>query len=94
MSKHHQSRGSVADGSAVDRMIFSFSEIDRPGAYVVLGTGHLMRIPPDALAVGRSPLISIAGNEPMMLCLISNDPWIPIGEARSVAAGCDLACAF
>jgi hypothetical protein len=41
--------------------ILSFNEINEPGCYVMLSTGDLVRVPPEALAPGRSPLITIHG---------------------------------
>ncbi len=71
-----------------------FGEIKEPGAYLIEQTGHLMRVPPDALAVGRSPIVSIASNEPVRVTLLCRDPWVPIGQARKVAANLDLNVAF
>ena len=71
-----------------------FSQIERPGAYVLVQSGQLMRVPPDALAHGRSPMISICGEKPLLVCPVSSDPWIAIGRARSIAAGLGLKVKF
>ena len=37
----------------------SWNDIQRPGAYLICGSGDLVRVPQDALAPGHSPLITI-----------------------------------
>ena len=40
----------------------SWNEIQRPGCYLILGSGDLVRVPQDALAPGHSPLITITSS--------------------------------
>ena len=68
----------------------AFSELETPGTYVSNESGELFRIPNDALAAGRTPVMDIVSNSPRMLTKISDDPWIPISKARQLAAGSDL----
>lgn len=71
-----------------------FDEISRPGAYLIEQTGYLVRVPPDGLVVGRSPVISITASAPVHVTRLSHDPWVPIGEARRLAGKMDLTVAF
>lgn len=53
-------------------------------------SGHLIRIPDDALAPGRSPLISMVGHERLMVTKISDNPFVPMTKARLLASNLDL----
>lgn len=59
-------------------------DIKEPGAYIEIETGHLYRIPEDALGLGSSPLIRKETSEPCQLVRISKDPFIPKIQARVV----------
>lgn len=67
-----------------------FPEIQTPGCYVSKDEGNLYRIPPEALAPGRSPVIEIVSKTGTVVCKISEDPWIPISKARQLTANLDL----
>jgi len=71
-----------------------FSELHEPGCYISNSTGNLFRVPEDALAANRSPLIEIVSNSGTMMTRVSEDPWIPISKARQLAADADLAINF
>ena len=71
-----------------------FADIDSPGMYVLHGNGLLARVPPDALAIGCSPVVSLTGRMPVRATRISKDPWLPVGQARSIAANHDLPINF
>ncbi len=71
-----------------------FSELHEPGCYISNSTGNLFRVPEDALALNRSPLIEIVSNTGTMMTRVSDDPWIPISKARQLAADTDLAINF
>ena len=79
-------------GSA--RITGPFSAVSEPGAFVNVADGTLFRIPPDALAQGRSPLISITSRSEVIVARISNDPWIGVSKARQLAADFDLPVNF
>ena len=67
-----------------------FPEIHTPGCYVSKDEGNLYRVPAEALAPGRSPIIEIVSKTGTIVCKISEDPWIPISKARQLAANYDL----
>ena len=72
----------------------AFEGIADAGCYISNATGDLFRIPPDALAQGRSPLISITSRDQFLVTKICDDPWIPISKARQLAADGDLPVNF
>jgi len=71
-----------------------FESINEPGCYVCNWSGHLLRVPEDAIKPGRSPLICITGINPLFVTKICNDPFIPVNKARILAADCDLPVVF
>ena len=71
-----------------------FEAINEPGCYICNWTGHLMRVPPDGVAPGRSPLLNIIGQDTLYVTKISDDPYIPVTKARLLAANCDVAVNF
>ena len=60
--------------------------LDTPGAYVCNWSGHLMRVPPRAVTPGRAPALNIVGNRPLTVTRISDDPDVPLSEAKRLAA--------
>ena len=71
-----------------------FEAIQEPGCYIFNWTGHLLRIPEDALKPGRSPVMSIKGKEPLFVTKIANDPYVPVTKARMLAADVDISVNF
>jgi hypothetical protein len=71
-----------------------FRQIEEPGCYVDHETGRLFRIPNDALAQGRSPVIDTVGNSPWLLTKVSDDPYAPLSKVRMAAADLDLPVNF
>jgi len=71
-----------------------FEEVEEAGAFLSHWTGHLIRIPEDALKPGRSPIIDIRGIEPMMVTKLSDNPYITLTKARLIAADLDLEVNF
>ena len=67
-----------------------FERISQPGCFVFNRTGDLLRVPDDALLPGHSPAIDIVSKEPWLVTKIANDPYLPLGKARSLAADMDL----
>ena len=67
-----------------------FEAIQNPGCYVCNWSGHLLRVPEDGVAAGRSPLLTIIGNEPLFVTKISDNPYIPLTKAKVVASNFDL----
>ncbi len=71
-----------------------FDGIQEPGTYVFNQTGHLLRVPEDGVAQGRSPLLSIMADETVFTTKISEDPYIPVTKARLIAANHDVPVNF
>ncbi len=71
-----------------------FESISEPGCYVCNWSGHLLRVPEDAVKPGRSPLVNIRGLETLFVTKINNDPYIPLTKARMLAADCDAVVNF
>jgi hypothetical protein len=67
-----------------------FRRISEPGCFVINHTGDLLRVPDDAVELGRSPTIDIVSKNPWMVTKISNDPYLPLRSARMLAADLDL----
>ena len=67
----------------------SWNEIDRPGCYLLVDSGELLRIPQDALAAGHSPLISVTSVEEMRVAKLTDNPADPISTLRTLAADND-----
>ncbi len=74
--------------------IVPFESICEPGAYVCNWSGHLLRVPEDAVTAGRSPLINIVGPDCLFVTKICNDPFVPVTKARLLACNCDMAVNF
>ncbi len=60
--------------------------ISDPGCYVCNWSGHLLRVPNHSGAHGGVALASIVGSKPMFVTKLSDDPYIPISEARMLAS--------
>ena len=71
-----------------------FDSVSQPGCYICNWTGHLMRIPPDGVAPGRSPLLNMIGREPLYVTKLTDDPYIPVTKARMLASNYDIAVNF
>ena len=70
--------------------VFPFENINEPGTYICQWNGHLLRVPEDGIAPGRSPLVNFVGPEPLFVTKISENPWIPVSKARMLASNFDL----
>ena len=53
-----------------------------------------MRVPPDGVSPGRSPLLNMVGRDALFVTKISGNPYIPVTKARLLAANYDLAANF
>ena len=71
-----------------------FAKLTDPGTYLCNWSGHLLRIPEEALRKGRSPVIEILGREINYVTKLSDDPFVPITKARMLAADLDHAVNF
>jgi len=72
----------------------AFGQISIPGAYVLNRTGDLLRIPDDALAPGRSPVLDVVSRNQWVVTKISTNPYLTLSKARSIAADMDLEVNF
>lgn len=71
-------------------MTVPFDSIQEPGCYVCTWSGHLLRVPEDGVAPGRSPLINIVGHEPLYVTKISDNPFVTLTKAKMVASNLDV----
>ncbi len=71
-----------------------FDCINEPGCYICNWSGHLIRMPEDAIKPGRSPVMTITGTQQLFVTKICNDPFIPVSKARLLAAECDVNVTF
>lgn len=62
-----------------------FDAICSPGAYICNWSGQLMRIPERTLVPGEALRINIIGREPLTVTKISDDPRVPLVQARNLA---------
>ena len=67
----------------------SWNQIQQPGAYLIIGSGDLVRVPQDALAPGHSPLITITSTGETRVAKLSDNPAEPISVLRAFAADND-----
>ena len=69
----------------------NWNEITGPGTYIFIEWGTLCRVPHDAVQEGRSPLVTMSGNnDSFPIACLSEDPYIPISKARQIAADSDF----
>jgi hypothetical protein len=73
---------------------YPWDQISTPGTYVCNWSGHLLRVPADALSGARVPQINIVGCQPLFVTKISNDPFMTIGQARLTACNQGLSVNF
>ncbi|MCO6438002.1 MAG: hypothetical protein J5J06_12995 [Phycisphaerae bacterium] len=71
-----------------------FDAINDPGCYVCNWSGHLLRVPEDGVAAGRSPLINVIGKDQLFVTKLSDSPYIPVTKARMIACNLDIAVNF
>ena len=71
-----------------------FDSIQEPGAYICTWSGHLLRVPEDGVAPGRSPMINLVGCEPLFVTKISENPFVTATKARILACNADLPVNF
>ena len=71
-----------------------WDNICEPGTYVCNWSGHLLRVPEDGVTPGRSPLVSIVGQEALYVTKICDDPFVPLTKARLLASNFDIMVNF
>ena len=80
------------NGSAGTTILWD--QINEPGAYICNWSGHLVRVPQDGVARGRSPLVHLVANVPLFVTKIANDPFITVTKARMIASNLDMSVSF
>jgi hypothetical protein len=71
-----------------------FDSINQPGCYICNWSGHLLRVPEDGVAPGRSPVINIVGWDQLYVTKVSDNPYCTITKAKMVAANLDCEVNF
>jgi hypothetical protein len=71
-----------------------FDVVDTPGAYVCNWSGHLLRIPERAFTPAHCPALNLVGPEPLTVTKISDDPEVPLAQAKRLAADLHLQVQF
>ena len=94
MSAQSVTNATTSEVSTLAAMRVPFSEIHEPGAYVSNATGHLVRIPDDAVKPDRTPVIDLIANEPQLFSRVSVNPFISLTKARMLASDLDLPVNF
>lgn len=61
-----------------------FDEISSPGLYLEHRTGALLRVPREALTPGNTPAVEVVAS--WTVTRLSDDPYLPLSEARIFAA--------
>ncbi len=72
----------------------AFDKITDTGTYVCNWSGHLLRVPEDAVKPGRSPVLDMRAKEPLFVTKLSEDPFIALTKARIIASDLDQAVNF
>ena len=68
----------------------SWDDLETPGFYVSRATGNGYRIPSEALIKGASPVIEQVSSQPSRLVKVSDNPYIPLINARNLAANYNI----
>jgi hypothetical protein len=79
-------------GSRLQEM--SWNEIQRPGCYLIVSSGDLVRVPRHALALGHSPLITMTSTGETRVAKLSDNPAERISVLRTFAADNDYLVNF
>lgn len=71
-----------------------FDAINQAGAYVCNWSGHLMRIPERTVVPGETLRLNMIGQAPLTVTKISDDPSVPLTQARQLASTLGVAVGF
>ena len=85
---------STAENTTAAGTRVQFDCIQDPGCYICNWSGHLLRVPEDGVAPGRSPLINMVGCDPLYVTKISDNPFITLTKARMIASNFDISVNF
>jgi hypothetical protein len=75
-------------------LTFAFDAIPTPGAYVCNWSGHLLRLPREAIGTQGAPALNIVGTQPLTVTKLSHDPYIPLNQAKRLAGELQVEVAF
>lgn len=73
---------------------YAFDAIPAPGAYVCNWSGHLLRMPREALTNVKVAALNIVGNTPLTVTKLSDDPFIPLNRAKRLAGDLRIPVTF
>ncbi len=91
MTTATKTAGTTHNGTAENcGQTLPWSSISEPGCYVCNWSGHLLRVPEDAIAPGRSPLVNMVACEPLFVTKISNNPFVSVTKAKLLACDADV----
>ncbi len=71
-----------------------WNEITRPGCYLMVGSGQLVRVRSGVVGSGHPPLVSITTRGDTRVARLSDDAAAPISSLRTMAADNDYLVAF
>lgn len=63
-----------------------WDEMDRPGCYLLVDSGDLVRVPREALTPGSLPVITIISRGAVKVARVSNNPAEPLEILRRLAS--------
>ena len=66
-----------------------WNNIQDPGCYLMVQSGDLVRISPESLAPGHSPLLTFTSKNEIRVAKLSQNPSEPISVLRAIAADND-----
>ncbi len=89
-----QATGSQCGFTTQSGTCVPWDSIQEPGAYICNWSGHLLRVPEDGVRLGRSPICSMVGSEPLFVTKICDLPFVTITKARLLASNLDLPVNF
>ncbi len=69
-------------------------EVTEPGAYVCFDTGDLIRVVRTHASSSEAELVDKHGDQPVLVTRVSEDPFVPISQARIAAANLDIEISF
>ena len=81
-------------GSSRTGTTLPFDGIREPGAYICLWSGHLLRVPETGIAPEGTPRVSVVAADALLVTKLDDDPYIPVTQARLLAANQDVAVNF
>ncbi len=83
---HQPENASIKPKQSFRHLQMTWRDIDKPGAYVDVGTGDLYRIPREAVLEGSSPLIRRESSGTSSFIQVSKNPYVTTMEARMICA--------